>query len=86
MKKHSIVISALIGSALLVGCSNEPDEYDVKEYEATTSPASLYCVQQGGTLTMFTENKKRITYCVLSEDEKYEQWEYYENRQDKDKQ
>lgn len=86
MKKHSVAILALIGTALLAGCSSEPDEYDVQEYEATTSPASLYCVQQGGTLTMVTEDKKRVTYCVLSEDEKYEQWEYYENRQDKDKQ
>ncbi|MGY2575514.1 putative hemolysin [Vibrio sp. C8] len=85
--KHSIVISALISSALLAGCSSsEPDEYDVKEYEATTSPASLYCVQQGGNLEMVSEDKKRVTYCVLSEDEKYEQWEYYENRQEKDKQ
>ena len=86
MKKHSIVISALIGSALLVGCSNEPDEYAVKEYEATTSPASLYCVQQGGKLEMVTEDAKRVTYCVLSDDEKVEQGEYYENRQEKDKQ
>ncbi len=81
MIKHSIVVSTLLASALLVGCSSgEPDEYDVKEYDATTNPASLYCVQQGGELEMMTENDKRMTYCVTSEDEKVEQWEYYENR------
>ncbi len=72
--------SALLASVVLVGCSSEPDEYEVKEYDATTNPASLYCVQQGGELEMMSENNKRMTYCVTSEDEKVEQWEYYENR------
>jgi|GEM_PF-752355 len=81
MIKHSIIASVLISSALLAGCgSSEPDEYDVKEYDATTNPASLYCVQQGGELEMVTEDKKRVTYCTFSADDKTEQWEYYENR------
>lgn len=84
MIKHSILASALLASVVLVGCSSEPDEYEVKEYDATTNPASLYCVQQGGELEMMSENNKRMTYCVTSEDEKVEQWEYYENR-DKNK-
>ncbi len=84
MIKHSILASALVASMVLVGCSSEPDEYEVKEYDATTNPASLYCVQQGGELEMMSENNKRMTYCVTSEDEKVEQWEYYENR-DKNK-
>lgn len=88
MIKRSIIVSVLISSALLVGCaSSEPDKYEVKEYDATTNPASLYCVQQGGELEMVTEDKKRVTYCTFSADDKTEQWEYYENRdKSKDKQ
>ncbi|MEP8023235.1 DUF333 domain-containing protein, partial [Vibrio parahaemolyticus] len=39
----------------------------------------VYCVQQGGELDTVSENGERVTYCVLSDDERVEQWEYYRN-------
>ncbi|MDW2210605.1 DUF333 domain-containing protein, partial [Vibrio sp. 2025] len=36
-------------------------------------------VQQGGELDTVSENGERVTYCVLSDDERVEQWEYYRN-------
>ncbi len=84
MKSSNIMIPALLSSIVLIGCSSEPDKYDVEDYDETTSPASLYCVQEGGTLEMVTENNVRMTYCVLSEDEKVEQWEFYNNNHDQE--
>ncbi|UGA57239.1 putative hemolysin [Vibrio sp. VB16] len=73
--------------AILAGCagSSEPDEYDVESYESISNPASVYCVQQNGELQAFNENDQRVMYCVLSEEEKYEQWEYYKENHNKEK-
>ena len=44
----------------------------------------VYCVQQGGELDTVTENGERVTYCQLSENERFEQWEYYRNNHKED--
>lgn len=84
-----IKLNWLIGlgaAGVLAGCagSNEPDKYDVESYEPISNPASVYCAQKEGKLLAFNENNERIMYCVFSEDEKYEQWEFYNNRDKKD--
>jgi putative hemolysin len=66
--------------AALAGCSSEPDKYDVDEIDVVSDPAFIYCVEQGHKLEKFSENGERVTYCVMSEDEKQNVWEYYENR------
>jgi len=81
MIKRIFVVSALINTAILAGCTQkELDRYKVNEYEPTTSQASMYCVQQGGALDMISENNMRVMYCVTSNGDKIEVWEYYENR------
>jgi putative hemolysin len=80
---------ASLGTVLIVtGCAapSEPDEYDVESYDAISNPASVFCAQQQGELRAFDENNQRVMYCVLSEDERVEQWQYYnENRHKMDK-
>ncbi|WP_394126009.1 DUF333 domain-containing protein [Vibrio hepatarius] len=85
MKRACIVIS-VISAAVLAGCASEPDEYEVKEYTSMANPAAVYCVQQGGELETVNENEMRVTYCVLSDDERVEQWEYYRNSQKNEQQ
>ncbi|GAL12437.1 hemolysin [Vibrio astriarenae] len=60
--------------ALVSGCADVQDKYDVGEYTAVSNPASVYCVEQEGELVMVTEAGKRVTYCKLSDDEMVEQW------------
>ncbi|MDB1126326.1 putative hemolysin [Vibrio algarum] len=86
MKKLNWLVG-LGAVAILAGCagSNEPDEYDVESYDPISNPASVFCVQQNGELQAFDENDQRVMYCVLSEDEKYEQWEYYKENYGKEK-
>ncbi|GAA5645040.1 MULTISPECIES: putative hemolysin [Vibrio] len=83
MKKSYLLVGLGAAAALLAGCSNEPDKYDVKEYTSIANPASVYCVQQDGKLETVTENDQRVTYCVFSENDRTEQWEYYREHQKK---
>lgn len=77
MKKISYLMS-IIACSTLIGCSSsDEDEYNVESYDQASNPASVYCVQQGGELEAFNDNNARVMYCVFSEDEKYEQWQYY---------
>ncbi len=71
MKKISLMM-AMVVTAVLSGCATSDTEYT-----SAANPASVYCVQQGGKLEAFTENGGRVTYCVLSDDERVEQWQFY---------
>ncbi|MGJ7095519.1 DUF333 domain-containing protein [Vibrio hannami] len=80
------VLVGMSSVAILAGCAGtEPDEYDVESYEPISNKAEVYCVQRGGELGAFTENNKRVKYCIFSEDDKVEVNEYYEHRHDHQK-
>lgn len=83
MNKAPLLV-AIAGMLALAGCANEPDEYEVKDYASMANPAAVYCVQQGGELETVSENNQRVTYCVFSEDDRVEQWEYYRNNHNND--
>lgn len=85
MKKSGLFLGAIIASIALMGCSsNNSEQYKVKKYTSISNPAAVYCVQQNGMLETVTENGMRVTYCVLSEGNKIEQWQYYrDHHQDK---
>ncbi|CAM2900031.1 DUF333 domain-containing protein [Vibrio rarus] len=81
--KKALLLSVMTGTVLLAGCASEPDEYTVKDWDPITSKASMYCVQQNHDIERATENGNRVTYCELSDDEKYDIWEYYyQNHED----
>lgn len=83
MNKYPL-LSAIVGSLVLTGCANEPDEYDVKEYSSVANPAAVYCVQQGGELDTVSENNQRITYCALPDGSRVEQWQLYRSARQPD--
>ncbi|MCV5959587.1 DUF333 domain-containing protein, partial [Escherichia coli] len=78
MKKTSLMM-ATAGTMVLAGCSTYDGATRSTEYTSVANPAAVYCVQQGGELDTVSENGERVTYCVLSDDERVEQWEYYRN-------
>lgn len=79
MKKLQWMIGA-VAVGILAGCASEPDKYDVDEITVESDPAYVYCVEQGHKLERVTENGKRVPYCVLSEQERYTVWDFYEKR------
>ncbi|GAB7227903.1 DUF333 domain-containing protein [Vibrio rotiferianus] len=76
MKKAALV-TAVAAAMVLAGCSTYEGATRSNEYTSAANPAAVYCVQQGGELDTVTENGERVTYCLLSENERVEQWEYY---------
>ncbi|HGS5433761.1 TPA: DUF333 domain-containing protein [Vibrio parahaemolyticus] len=78
MKKTSLMM-ATAGTMVLAGFSTYDGATRSTEYTSVANPAAVYCVQQGGELDTVSENGERVTYCVLSDDERVEQWEYYRN-------
>lgn len=76
MKKTCFALS-IASVTLLAGCASEPDEYEVKGYTSMANPAAVYCVQQGGELEAVTENEQRLTYCLLPNGDRVEEWDYY---------
>ncbi len=82
MKKTTLV-TAVAAAMVLAGCSTYEGATRSNEYTAA-NPAAVYCVQQGGELDTVTENGERVTYCQLSENERFEQWEYYRNNHKED--
>ncbi|WP_070966123.1 putative hemolysin [Vibrio sonorensis] len=77
--KTRVLLSIGASALLLVGCSNNSDEYEVKSYASMANPAAVFCVERGGELETVTENAMRVTYCHLPNGEKVEQWEYFRN-------
>lgn len=71
------LLCAVSGSMLLVGCNATLDDYRERSYTSMANPASVYCAQQQGQLQTVTEEGQRITYCVLPNEDRIEQWEYF---------
>ncbi|WP_375748506.1 DUF333 domain-containing protein [Vibrio sp. HN007] len=83
---RKIMLAGIGAVAVLAGCAaTEPDEYDVESYESISNQAAVYCVHRGGELISFTEDNKRVKYCVFSEEDKTEIHEYYEQRHEHEK-
>ncbi|OBT07936.1 hypothetical protein A9264_05560 [Vibrio sp. UCD-FRSSP16_10] len=81
--KKILLLSIMASTVLLAGCASEPNEYTVKDWDPITSKASMYCVQENHDIERATENNQRVTYCEISDSEKYEIWEYYyQNHED----
>ncbi|AIV08255.1 MULTISPECIES: putative hemolysin [Vibrio] len=83
MKKTALV-TAVAAAMVLAGCSTYEGATRSNEYTSAANPAAVYCVQQGGELDTVTENGERVTYCLLSENERVEQWEYYRKNHKED--
>lgn len=75
MKKTCFVLAA--STLVLAGCASESNYGEANKPLSMANPAAVYCVQQGGELDTVTENEERVTYCVLPNGDRVEQWDYY---------
>lgn len=66
-------VSLIIASAALTACSHQPAQQPV----GMANPASVYCLQQHGSLALMKEDKGTVGYCTLPSGEKIEEWKLY---------
>lgn len=70
MKKTILI---LFGLVFLAGCT-------LSQQDGTTqiaNPASVYCVDQGGTLDMRESSLGTYGVCIFSDGSECEEWEYF---------
>ncbi len=77
-KSHTLLTTVGLFAALsLFGCASDNNPYQPVEYKTASNPASVYCVESGGSLEKLTIDHQRTTFCVLENGVKIEQWKYY---------
>jgi putative hemolysin len=75
MKRTQIltaVLAAGFAATTLVGCGG--GDGDTTEI---ANPASQYCIDQGGTLEIVSEEGGEVGYCNLPDGTRIEEWEFF---------
>jgi len=72
-------LSLVAGAIALSACggSAETDAPPRNDMNQLANPASVYCVDQGGTLEIAQEAEGEVGYCNLPDGTRIEEWEYY---------
>jgi uncharacterized protein len=75
---------AFLGAALIMAACGGDDsptstEAPVAPDDSTqiANPASVFCIEQGGTLEIVDEADGQVGYCTLPDGTRIEEWEYY---------
>jgi len=71
MEKLGIVVVAV----LLAGCTVTGSDPILAL--GMPNPASVYCIERGGTLDIHERPEGNTTMCVLSDGTKVDEWEFY---------
>ena len=76
--KRILLIGAIFTS--ITACTSaQPEQTPTKLGMA--NPASQYCIQQGGKLSIKNEANGQVGYCYLPDGQVVEEWEYFRKSQ-----
>jgi uncharacterized protein len=73
----SMVVLALAGSA---ACGSDAEPSEMTSDVGIANPASVFCVEQGGTVEIVDEAAGQVGYCNLPEGTRIEEWEYFRSQ------
>ena len=73
MKK--IFIALMILGA--TGCNNQPNNPASSPSSGIANPASVNCIQKGGTLEMRTNTAGVYGICIFNDGSECDEWEYF---------
>jgi putative hemolysin len=75
---RTLVALVAVGSAVLAGCSDDDGDEPTDTTVQLANPASVFCVEQGGTLEIVTEGDGEVGYCTLPDGTRIEEWAYFQ--------
>ncbi len=73
--KRIMLIGLLVISIAFTACGGDDGEDDDT---GLANPASVYCVEQGGTVEIRTQDDgSQVGYCIFDDGSECEEWAYY---------
>ncbi len=69
------MIAAALAAATGCGSDAEPSETTIDV--GIANPASVFCVEQGGTVEIVDEADGQVGYCNLPDGTRIDEWEYF---------
>lgn len=79
MRRHSsaLVLAASVG---LLACGSDSETPTTTTPAGLANPASVFCVDQGGTVEIVSEDNGEVGYCILPDGTRIEEWEYFRSQ------
>lgn len=71
---HRSGIAVAVAAILIAGCTSSANNQSLI---GLANPASAYCVEQGGTLTIEDRPGGQVGICTLPDGKKIEEWELF---------
>jgi uncharacterized protein len=72
----ALTIGASVG---LLACGSDA-ETPATTLSELANPASVFCLEQGGTLEIVSETDGEVGYCTLPDGTRIEEWEYFRSQ------
>lgn len=84
MRRTSLAVVTMIATSLgAVACGSDDAPSNTTPSSGSTqmaNPASVFCIDQGGTLDIVDEADGQVGYCTLPDGTRVEEWEYYRSQ------
>jgi putative hemolysin len=75
------VLAVVIPIGVFAGCGGDDSTPPgTTTPSAIANPASVYCVEQGGTVEIVDESGGQVGYCNLPDGTRIEEWEYFRSQ------
>jgi uncharacterized protein len=79
MRRRRILLP--VTTALMVAgisaCGSDAEPSDTTAATELANPASVFCVDQGGTVEIVDEADGQVGYCNLPDGTRIDEWEYF---------
>ena len=67
----------LLAAVMVTGCTSAPSQQHKPRTIGMPNPASVYCIEQSGTLERVKTAQGEMSYCHLPNGERIEEWTLY---------
>jgi len=71
------LLPLLLATVGLAACGSDAEPTDTTPDVGLANPASVFCVEQGGTVEIFDEADGQVGYCNLPDGTRVEEWDYF---------